>query len=87
MLTLCVWKAKCPGTHRLKSECCGVCRPDATCLTLIDRKKTRRFNNHRPEGCYGAHLCLVRIRMAGTGWERYVHRQAQSESICVGTRR
>jgi len=96
-LTLCVWKAKCPGTHRPediyrgthrpKSTCCGVRRPDATCLTLVDRKKRRRFDNHRPEGYCGGQLCLVRIRTASTCWERYVHWQAESGSICRGTRR
>jgi len=96
-LTLCVWKAKCPGTRRPEgicrgtsgpnSTCHGVCRPDATYLTLIDRKKRRRFDNRRPEGYYGAHLSLVRICTAGMRWERYVHWQVESGSICSGTRR
>jgi len=50
-------------------------RPDATCLTLVDRKKRRRFDNRRPEGYCCAHLCLVRIRTAGTG-----------SSMCPGKR-
>jgi len=56
-------------------------RPDATCLTLVDRKKRHRFDNRRPEGYCGAHLCLVCIRTVGTHWERYVHWQAESGSI------
>jgi len=56
-----------PDTHRPKSTCRGVRRPDAICLTLVDSKKRRRFDNRRPEGYCGAHLCLVRIRTAGTG--------------------
>ena len=96
-LTLCIWKAKCPGTRRLegicrgtrrpKSICRGVRRPDASCLTLIDTKNRRRFDNRRPEGYCGAHLRIVRIRTAGTCWERHVHWQVQSGSICGGMRR
>ena len=94
-LTLCVWKAKCPGTHRPEGICRGTRRPkstgrgvrhpDASCLTLVDRKKRHPFDNRRPEGYCGTHLCLVRIHTAGMCWERYVHWQAESGSICSGT--
>jgi len=31
-LTLCIWKAKYPGTSHLEGICCGRHRPEATCL-------------------------------------------------------
>jgi len=64
---------------------CVVRTPHA--VRLVDRKKRRRFDNRRPEGYCGAHHRLVRIRTTGTRWERHVHWQAQSGSICGGTRR
>ena len=77
----------CPDTRRPEGICHGVHRPDAICLTLVDTKKRRRFDNRRLEGYCGSHLCLVRISMASTCWERHVHWQAESGSICSGTRR
>jgi len=86
-LTRCVWKAFALTLADRKAHAvvCVVWTPHA--LTLVDTKKRRRFDNRRPEGYCGAHLRLVRIRTAGTRWERHVHWQAQSGSICGGTRR
>jgi len=72
-LTLCVWKAYALALVVRKAyTVAGVVRtPHA--LTLVDRKKRRRFDNRRPEGYCGAHLRLVRIRTAASHWERHVH--------------
>jgi len=45
-LTLCVWKAECPGTYHLEGICRGRHRPDATCLD------TRRLAEIRPDTTY-----------------------------------
>jgi len=86
-LTCCVWKAFALtlADRKAYAVACVVRMPHA--LTLVDRKKRRHFDNRRPEGYCGAHLCLVRIRTAGTHWEWHVHWQAQSGSICGGTHR
>jgi len=77
----------CPDTRRPDGICHGVRRADVTCLTLADTKKRRHFDNRRLEGYCCAHLRLLRIRMAGTRWQRHLHWQAESGSICGGTRR
>jgi len=86
-LTHCVWKVFTLTLADRKADAmaCIVRMPHA--LTLVDTKKRRRFDNRRPEGYCSAYLRLVRIRTAGTHWERHVHWQAQSGSIYGGTRR
>ena len=86
-LTCCVWKAFALTLADWKAYAvvCVVRTPHA--LTLVDRKKRCQFDNCRPEGYCGAHLRLVRIRTAGTHWQRHVHWQVQSGIICGGTHR
>jgi len=76
-----------PDICQSEGTCCGMHCPDATCLTLVDIKKRRRFDNRSLKGYCGDHLCLVHIRTAGTRWERHVHWPAESGTICGGTRR
>jgi len=45
-LTLCVWKAECPGIRHPEGICRGRRRPDATCLD------TRRLEEIRPDTTY-----------------------------------
>ena len=77
----------CPDTRRPEGKFRGVRRPYATCLTLVDTKKRHRFDNRRLEDYCGAHLRLVCIRTANRCWERYVHWQVESGSICGGSYR
>jgi len=77
----------CPDTRGQEGICHGVRHPDATCLTLVDTKKRRRFDNCCMEGYCYAHLRLVHIRMASTCWQWHVHWLVESGSICGGTHR
>jgi len=86
-LTLCVWKACALTLADRKGTSSGMFRLHTTCLTLVDTKEMRRFDKFRLEGYCGANLLLVCIRMASTYWERHVHWQAESRSICGGIRR
>jgi len=77
----------CPDTRQPEGTFRVVRHPDTTCLTLIDTKKRRRFDNCRLEGYCGAHLCLVPICTASTCWERHMHWQEEFGSIYGGTHR